>query len=49
MFLFGLIIGLVVGTVFSAVIIKYFNRVKAVAKEVAHDVETEATKFKSKI
>lgn len=46
MFLFGLIIGIAIGTIFSAVIIKWANKAKTTAKEFAHDVQQEASKHK---
>jgi uncharacterized membrane-anchored protein YhcB (DUF1043 family) len=49
MFWIGLIIGLVLETIFSAVIIKWLGRAKKTAQELAHDVEAEANKFSKKL
>jgi hypothetical protein len=44
MFLFGLILGLIVGTIFHAVISKWYNKAKATGTEFAKDVKAEAEK-----
>lgn len=48
MFWLGLIIGLTAGTIFSATIIKYAQKTKAAAKEVAKDVQADIDKVKAK-
>jgi hypothetical protein len=42
------IAGIVVGTIFHAVFTKWYNKGKATAKELAHDVEVEAGKLSKK-
>lgn len=40
--------GIVVGTLFHAVFTKWGNKAKSTAKELAHDIETEASKLSKK-
>lgn len=44
MFTLGLIIGVVIGTIFHAVIVKWWGKGKATAQEIAKDVKAEVDK-----
>lgn len=49
MFWIGLIIGVVLGTIFHAVFSKWWNKGKATAKEFVSDVKIEAEKAAKKM
>lgn len=49
MFLLGIIIGLVIGVVFNATLLKWGSRVKNIAQEVAKDAKADIDKTKKSI